>query len=164
MSQGLPLEFAICFIVRGRQTLLVNRRFPPNMGMWNGIGGRLEAGEAPRVCILREVHEETGIALDDARFSGHVTWILDGGVAGGMYAFVARLPHEFAYPTPRATDEGLLDWKDVAWVVHPQNRGVVPNIPYFLPRMLDEETCYAHQFVFVNGHVTEYRAARLLTP
>ena len=42
----------------------------PNEGKWLGIGGKIEAGESPDECNLREVAEETGLRLKSFRFHG----------------------------------------------------------------------------------------------
>ena len=42
---------------------MLHRRRPPNQGLWNGVGGRIEAGEPPLAACLREVQEETGYRL-----------------------------------------------------------------------------------------------------
>ena len=150
------LKYTICFIRRGNQVLLLNRARAPWMGMWNGVGGKIEAGESPLQGILREVGEETGIELKAARFAGIVTWTVDGGRPGGMYAFVAKVPEDFDYPTPRAVDEGVLDWKDLAWMLNPDNLGVVSHVPRYLPAMLTGATGREHHFIFNAGQKVEY--------
>ena len=55
MEQGL--KYTLCFIRRGDEILMLNREKPSWMGMWNGVGGRMEANETPKECILREVWE-----------------------------------------------------------------------------------------------------------
>jgi len=52
-----------------------------------------------------------------------------------MYAFVAEVPEDFSYDTPRKTYEGILDRKDTSWVLNLQNIGIATNIPLFLPKM-----------------------------
>jgi len=159
-----PLEYAICFITRGEHMLLVNRRYPPNMGLWNGVGGRLERGEDPHAGILREVREETGITVAGASFAGVVTWSVDAGVTGGMHAFVVALEPGFVYETPRPTEEGILDWKDTAWIFDPKNRGVVPNIARFLPPMLAGAAPCIHHFDFRDGLIVDYRVSPITPP
>src|SRR5688500_7686889 len=56
---GLP--WTLCFIRRGGQLLMLERRREPNRGLWSGVGGKLDAGESPRAGVHREVLEETGL-------------------------------------------------------------------------------------------------------
>lgn len=53
------LKYTICFIKRADNILLLNREKPGWMGSWNGVGGKIETGETPIECILREIYEET---------------------------------------------------------------------------------------------------------
>ena len=143
--------YTICFIRQAGNILLLNRNAPPWMGMWNGIGGKIEPGETPYRSVLREIAEETGLRLETVVEKGVVTWTVDGEPRGGMYAFVAELPETFEYPTPVPTEEGILDWKSIDWILHPKNDGVAHNIPYFLNKMFNEQQNYNHHCVFANG-------------
>lgn len=40
---------------------MLYRTFPPNAQMWNGLGGKIEAGETPLASVQREVQEEAGL-------------------------------------------------------------------------------------------------------
>jgi 8-oxo-dGTP diphosphatase len=123
---------------------MLYRKKPPNAARWNGLGGRIEAGETPLESIKREMMEEAAIDLDlaqELRFAGLVTWA--PGVdptrpSGGMYTFLARLPPDFPLWPDRSMNEGLLSWKALAWVCDSANQTVVSNIPHFLPLMLEE--------------------------
>ncbi|MEB2281356.1 NUDIX domain-containing protein [Lysinibacillus xylanilyticus] len=44
------------------------------MGAWNGVGGKIERNETPLAGALREIKEETGIALQDITYKGKITW------------------------------------------------------------------------------------------
>lgn len=147
----MMFAYTICFVRCGDRLLMLNRQYAPNQGLWNGVGGRLEAGESPLDCVLREVAEETGIRLATARFAGLVTWgERHDDVQGGMYAFLAEV--EEAVPAgPVETPEGILAWKDLSWVLNPRNEGVVSNIPRFLPVMLQDPAPYRHHCVYRNG-------------
>ena len=48
------LRYTLIFLMRGGDILMLQRRKPPNQGLWNGIGGRIEEGETPEQCALRE--------------------------------------------------------------------------------------------------------------
>lgn len=150
------LKYTICFILQRDKILLLNREKPAWMGRWNGVGGKIEPGETPHHSVLREVWEETGIPLNEALFKGIVTWQMDGTENGGMYLFLAYLPEDMIYETPKVMREGILDWKSVDWIMHPNNEGVASNIPYFLPSLLHDEAEHEHHCIFRNGIMTGY--------
>lgn len=130
----LPPDFTyvLCFLVRANQVLMLHRRNPPNQGLWNGVGGRLEAGETPRAACLREVREETGFAVPQLRFAGLLTWSgFPGAADGGLYIFTAPAPPG----EPAPCEEGELRWQSREWVCTAE--GVVSNIHYFAPQVLD---------------------------
>ena len=39
-------------------------------GKWNGLGGKLETGESPEQCVIREVREESGLEVVCPRYHG----------------------------------------------------------------------------------------------
>ncbi len=125
------------------------------MGSWNGVGGKLEANETPDECIRREILEETGIPVADVTYKGVVSWVVDGVPKGGMYAFIAEVTDSFHYPTPVKTSEGILDWKELAWICHPQNTGVATNLPKFLPTLFADERLFEFRCIFANGQLQE---------
>jgi 8-oxo-dGTP diphosphatase len=55
-----PLPLAVVVVVRSGDVLLVHDR---RRGQWELPGGMLEPGETPRSAALRELHEETGLAV-----------------------------------------------------------------------------------------------------
>ena len=62
--------------------LLVKRGHEPGMGLWSIPGGRVEAGESDAAAVVREVREETGLAVAPGRLIGTVRRPAggDGGV------------------------------------------------------------------------------------
>jgi len=172
----MELQYTICFIKRGDSILLLNRESPAWMGKWNGVGGKIEKDETPYDCIVREIEEETGIVLasvahlsdftslhvqSDAIFKGKITWEEVGGqYTGGMYAFLLELPEVFTYETPRKTEEGILDWKSLDWILHEKNTGVA-NLKYFLPKLINDPKTYRHRFVYDGDLVDEFQSTLL---
>jgi 8-oxo-dGTP diphosphatase len=154
------LKYTIAFIKRGNEILLLNRESSSWMGSWNGVGGKLEEGESPTECILREIREETGILLQDIAFKGTVTWNVDSQYHNGMYAFIAEVPESYDYFTPIKTEEGILDWKKSDWILHPENTGVA-NLHYFLSDMLQGNQAYDYHFVYKDNHVESFTQRKL---
>lgn len=85
--------------------------------------GKLEKGEIPLHCILREVKEETCISLNIAKNKGNVVWAVNQSYQAGMYTYVVELPETYEYETPVKMDEGILDWKKIDWILHPKKYG-----------------------------------------
>ncbi|HWI52810.1 MAG TPA: 8-oxo-dGTP diphosphatase [Symbiobacteriaceae bacterium] len=133
----MSLRYTICFVCHRDHVLLLHRRYPPLAGFLNGVGGKLEPGETPLACVLREVAEETGLRLADARFGGIVTWTghnYEG--RAGMYAYLAELPPGVPPESvPGETEEGRLSWHPLSAVLDGLP-GLVSNIPCFLGPML----------------------------
>lgn len=155
------LKYTICFIKRGDEILLLNREKPSWMGSWNGVGGKFQEGETPRDCILREVYEETSIKLNDVQFKGVVTWNVDGSRNGGMYLFMQEVQHDFDYKVPIKMREGILDWKKVEWIMHPENTGVAHNLPKYLPKMLSEDGIFQYHCIFKDDLLLEVKIREL---
>ena len=68
-----PVLSSIVFCIRHEQILLLQRRKPPFVGYWTGPGGKLEAGEAPYQCAIRELREETGLVAHSPQLRGVIT-------------------------------------------------------------------------------------------
>ena len=64
---GNPVPAAVAVLRRGRRILLTRRAYPPFAGTWDLPGGFLEPGERPEQALRRELREELGITVRDAR-------------------------------------------------------------------------------------------------
>ena len=61
-QQWQPRERAtLCFIIRDNQVLLIRKNRGLGAGKINAPGGRLEIGETPNECAIRETQEEVGL-------------------------------------------------------------------------------------------------------
>lgn len=151
-------KYTICFIRKGDNILLLNRNKKPTMGMWNGVGGKIEDNETPYEGIIREAFEETGIELQNVTYKGNVIFKDKDDTQGneGMYVFLADLPDGVHMDTPISTDEGILEWKSIDWIVDCDNRGVVSNLQRYLPIVLAEENNLDHIFTYDNRNIINY--------
>jgi len=66
-TPGLAYKIAVLVFLQNPagEHLLLLRAKPPNIGIWSPIGGKLETalGESPFECAVREIHEESGLAV-----------------------------------------------------------------------------------------------------
>jgi len=114
----------LCYIRnKGSVLMLYRDRKPddPNEGKWLGIGGRIEEGETPDECNVREVLEETGLVLRSAHFHGVIKFRATTYEDEDMYLYssadfepadeeaAAACRETGKYPPP-VCDEGRLAW------------------------------------------------------
>jgi 8-oxo-dGTP diphosphatase len=115
--------------------LLQRRRRPPNEGLYNVPGGKVERHEDPYEACLREVREETGLSLSHARLRAVLTVIArDTGTQWLLFTFVAERPAGDAGPI--TDDEGELRWVPIDEVAA---LPVVSDIPLILPHLWSAE-------------------------
>lgn len=67
-------KYIICFIRKSDKILLLNRNKKLNMGMWNGVGGKIEENEMLYEGIIREMFEEMGIEFLSVMYKGIVVF------------------------------------------------------------------------------------------
>jgi|GEM_PF-274684 len=122
--------FTLCFLLDGDDVLMLHRKFPPNQGLWNGVGGHIEPGETARQAVIREVAEEAGYRITDPQFAGLLTWDGFEIPPGGIAIFTAPAPHRNFV----GNHEGELAWVSRDWACTAPE--VVDNIHVFLPLVL----------------------------
>lgn len=103
-------DTTLCHIEKDGQWLMLYRNKKENdlnEGKWVGIGGKREPGETLDDCCIREVFEETGLRLLDARPVGCVHFRSDTWEDEEMYLYTAS---EFTGTLTEDCDEGELRW------------------------------------------------------
>ncbi len=72
----------LCYIQHNNKTLMLYRNKKENdyhEGKWNGLGGKLEQGETPEECAIREVYEESGLIIKNPQMKGIITFPMFDG-------------------------------------------------------------------------------------
>ncbi len=153
----LSPRFTLCFLLYGAEVLMLHRRYPPNQGLWNGVGGHIEPGETPRQAVIREVAEETGYQIDNPLFAGLLSWEGFETPPGAIAIFTAEVLHKNFVNN----HEGQLAWKPRDWVC--TSPKVVDNIHVFLPPILAGEPPQHYHFRYHDGQRVDSFVASLST-
>ena len=82
----------LCHIEQNGMYLMMHRvkkEHDLNRDKWVGIGGKFEEKESPEQCNTREVFEETGLTLLDAKYRCVVTFVSDVWETELMHVFTS---------------------------------------------------------------------------
>lgn len=143
----------LCYVRSADKTLMIHRIKKANdmhMGKWNGLGGKLEPGETPEECAIREIYEESGLVVSAPQLKGLLTF---PGFANDedWYAFV--------FVVETFTGE-LIDSPegDLAWVENKDLLGL--NLwegdRIFL-NWLDRPGFFSGKFIYKDGRFIEHQ-------
>jgi 8-oxo-dGTP diphosphatase len=89
-EQGIRCVGAVVFDDAGR-LLLIRRVNEPGRGRWSVPGGRVKAGETDDHAVIREVAEETGLAVEIVRRLGDVQRRAPGGAVFDIHDYSCRV-------------------------------------------------------------------------
>lgn len=106
-DQWVPKDRAtLLFVIQNERMLMIHKKRGLGAGYYNAPGGRLEAGETPLQCAIRETQEELCITPLDPVHAGTLMFqFMDGHSIHGE-VFTAR---EFT-GTPTETAEAIPIW------------------------------------------------------
>ena len=105
----MVVEATLCEIIHGGRLLLQRKsagRF--GEGKWNGPGGKVQPGETPLECAVREVREETGLTVSRLTEQGVVDFYF-GEKPEPDWVVHIYMTSTFS-GEPRESDEGELRW------------------------------------------------------
>ena len=123
----------LVFITRGERVLLLRGSAQKRIwaNRYNGIGGHVERNEDIYAAARREIHEETGLAVENLRLVGLIN--VDGDQPTGILLFVFSAISRWGDPVP--SEEGTLEWiaRDRLDQID-----LVEDLPIILPRALDQ--------------------------
>ena len=96
----------LTFIVKNEQILLIRKKRGLGAGKINGPGGKLEAGETPLECAIREVQEELCITPINLQHQGESRFQFVDGYSIHVHNYIAT---DYT-GTPTETDEAIPLW------------------------------------------------------
>lgn len=147
------LTGTLLFLVSGGRALLIHKRRGHGAGRINGPGGKLDPGETPLQCAVRETREETGVTALDPCLAAVMRFVEIDGDDWLGYVFVAR-EH---VGEPRVTEEAVPEW--FALDALPLDR-MWPDDRLWLPRVLAGEAVRG-DFLFRRGELLAWRIGPL---
>lgn len=96
----------LTFVIKDDKILLIRKKRGLGAGKINGPGGRVEPGETPLQCAVREVEEELKITPLNMQFHGECLFQFVDGYSIHVHAYSAT---DYS-GTPEETDEAIPLW------------------------------------------------------
>lgn len=141
------------YISCGDEVLMMHRNKKQNdihEGKWNGLGGKIEAGESPDEAFVREVREESGIVLEKFKLRSVLTFPkFDGTNDWYVFLYEASVTSK----NVQICSEGTLEWikwKDV-WQLN-----LWEGDYCFLKALRDSNQFFSGKFVYSDGKLESY--------
>ena len=104
-------QTTLCYIIDDHKWLMLYRNKKEddiNFGKWIGVGGKVEEGETPKECVIREINEETGFNVKDVKYRGLVHFGFGDDIDEDMYVYTC---HSFT-GNLKECNEGEFAWID----------------------------------------------------
>jgi len=131
---------SLCYIIKEGRILLGMKKRGFGVGLWNGFGGKADAGETIFETAVRELREESGVDAMDLEKRGIISFSFEDGKEIEVHVFVAS---NFS-GEPCETDEMKPQWFDISDL--PFDKMWASDL-YWLPLLLSGDT-FRGQAVF----------------
>ena len=145
----------LCYLKMDGKTLMIHRIKKENdmhHGKWNGLGGKLNPGESPEDCVIREVREESGLSISDPLLKGFLTFPKFANDED-WYAFV-YVVRKIAGQLIES-EEGVLKWIDDELLL---NLDLWEGDLIFLP-WLERPGIFSGKFIYRDGKLVEHNVS-----
>ncbi len=139
----------LVFVVREGQILLIRKKRGLGAGKVNGPGGRLERGESPLECAIREVQEELRTTPTGLEMCGENLFQFVDGYSTHVYVFRA----DGCDAEPRETEEATPFWAPVERIPYDQ---MWEDDDLWLPLLLAGRR-FSGRFIFDGDKMLDYQ-------
>lgn len=144
-----------CYIEKDNKTLMLHRTKKEDdvhKDRWIGLGGKVENGETPEECVIREVKEESGLLLLNPQLRGILTFPkFKDDEDWYVFLFTAT---EFTGELQEC-NEGILEWIPTERIFE---LNISEGDKLFL-NWLKEYKMFSAKFVYENGKLMEHKLA-----
>jgi len=138
----------LIFVIKDGQVLLIRKKRGLGAGKINGPGGRIDPGETPAQCAVREAQEELHITPLNISFCGELLFQFADGFK--LHGYVFRAPDFEGEPTE--TDEALPIWTPLEKIPYHE---MWADDRYWIPYMLDGRR-FTGKFLFEGDQMLGY--------
>lgn len=148
------IEATLVYIFEDDKCLMLHRikkKGDIHKNKWNGLGGKLEPGESPEECAVREIHEESGLKLNSLKFAGHLFFPKFDKHANDWSVFVFT-SDDFDGSILNNPPEGELHWIPIKELL---DLNLWEGDKYFLPMVLSGTT-FLGKFNYKDGELSSY--------
>jgi 8-oxo-dGTP diphosphatase len=143
------MRATLLFIRRGDEVLLMRKKRGLGAGKVNGPGGKIDPGETPAECAVRETQEELRVTAFDPDHRGTLRFQFADGLAIQCEVFTAtRFEGE-----PTETEEGAPLWCRIEAIPYDQ---MWADDAHWLPGVLAGKR-FESWFVFDNERMLSHR-------
>jgi 8-oxo-dGTP diphosphatase len=118
-------------------------------GKWNGLGGKLEPGETPEECAIREILEESGLKVKNLILKGIITF--PGFYIGEDWYIFLFVIDDFEGELIDSP-EGHLKWIPTNDLL---NLNLWPGDRIFIP-WLERSEFFSAKFLYQDGELVEH--------
>lgn len=152
----MPKLTTLVYCIDHEKVLLIQRKKKPFVGYWVAPGGKLEAGESPYQCAVRELQEETGLSAHHLHLRGIVTET--SALPDWQWLMFIYVVTHFSGTLIHEGPEGKLHW----WSFDPPKELDIPEADrIFLPKILDlhqpiYQATYYYDDHFGLDHISEH--------
>jgi len=150
-AKGMKKQLTLCMVLENGRILLAMKKRGFGAGKWNGVGGKLEAGETVEEAAKREAWEEIGVTITDMEKFGVIDFTFQEG-SDPMEVHIFKV-NQFD-GTPVETEEMKPEWFDVDKIPFAD---MWPDDEYWVPLLLQGKK-FKGRFLFDRPSSKEYTA------
>ncbi|MGV3322280.1 NUDIX hydrolase [Streptococcus hyovaginalis] len=153
----------ICYIDNGKELLLMHRNKKANdvhEGKWISVGGKLESGESPEECAIREILEETHLQVKEMDLRGIITFP-EFTPGHDWYTYVFKVTaFEGQLISDEESREGTLAWVPYADVLKKPTwegdyelfKWILDDVPFFSAKFIYKKNVLVSKDVMFYGN------------